>query len=161
MTELTFVAFQPRAEGFIASVPMEQLDSLGADPEASLQKASVTYQCSVEAMRLLLSEMDGLKAKRIPIPARSVWELGDKVLALLCELRQSSMELDGLYEHLGRDLGMNEKRLGTVITFRRHLSDKELIPESLGWSQCEKSARKVAENLSKAKKEASVVVQSQ
>ena len=158
MKELTFVAFEPREEGFIASVPMEQLDSLGEHPEASLQKASETYQRSIDIMRSLLADMDGLKAERTPITARSIWELGDAVLALVGELSQRSMELDSLYEHLGRDLGMNEKRLGTVITFRRHLPDKELIPESLGWSQCEKSARKVAESLSKGRKESEVAL---
>ena len=38
MKELTFVAFEPREEGFIASVPMEQLDSLGEHPEAIATK---------------------------------------------------------------------------------------------------------------------------
>ena len=153
MNEMTFVAFKPGEEGFIASVPIEQLDSLGARPEASLQRASEIYQRSIDIMRSLLADMEGLKARRTPITARRVWELGDAVLNLVGELSRSSMELDGLYEHLGRELGMNEKRLGTVVTFRRHLPDKELIPESLGWSQCEKSARKVAESLSKGQKE--------
>ena len=153
MNEMTFVAFKPGEEGFIASVSIEQLDSLGARPEASLQKASEIYQRSIDIMRSLLADMVGLKARRTPITARRVWELGDAVLNLVGELSRSSMELDGLYEHLGRELGMNEKRLGTVVTFRRHLPDKELIPESLGWSQCEKSARKVAESLSKGQKE--------
>ena len=148
-----FVAFEPIEEGFRASVSMEQLDSLGPRPEAYLQKAAKTYRHHVEAMRHLLSEMDRQKAKRTPISARSVWELGDAVLHLLGELGQESLEVDSLYEHLSRDLPMNEKRLGTVVTFRRHLPSKDLIPESLGWSQCEKNARKVAENLRKGRKE--------
>ena len=154
MKEPTFVAFVPKEEGFIASVPMEQLDALGSNPEAILEQAGSKYQSAISDMRSLLAELDSLKAKRTPIPASKVWELGDAVLALLNDLERSSMELDNLYEHLARDLGMNEKRLGTVITFRRHLSDKELIPESLKWSQCEKNARKVAENLSKGQREA-------
>lgn len=149
MDDLTFVAFEPRNDGFMASVPMEQLDSLGERPDLLLQKASEIYMHAVGKMRLILSEIGRVKGRRNPIPAQTVWELGDAVIDLVDSLAAMSLELDGLYEHLVRDLGMNQKRLGTVITFRRHLSDKELIPESLGWSQCEKNARKVAESLSK------------
>ena len=46
--------------------------------------------------------------------------------------------------------GLTESGLGTIVTFRRHLPDLELIPESLRWSQCEKQARKVAEELKSA-----------
>ena len=64
------------------------------------------------------------------------------------------MELDSLNDHLVRDLGINAKRMGTIVTFRRHLPDMELIPETLGWSQCEKQARKVAEELKAAQESA-------
>ena len=149
MSELTFVAFEPREEGFVASVPMEQLDALGEHPEALLRAASEAYKNSIGGMRSLLADIAALKARRITISARKIWELGDAVLALISELEQYSMELDGLYDHLVRDLGMKEKRIGTVITFRRHLPDKEFIPETLAWSQCEKRARKAAQSLSK------------
>lgn len=150
MNNPIFVAFEPGRDGFRASVPMEQLDALGKHPEIALKEASNIYQNSVSRMRLMLAEMDVLKTNRSPIPARKVWELGDAVVALADDLGQKSMELDSLYDHLVRDLGMNEKRLGTMITFRRHLPKQEFIPESLGWSQCEKSARKVAKSLTQA-----------
>ena len=132
---------------------MEQLDDLGARPELALQAASALYQRSVAEMQMHLSEMAELKAQRQPITARKVWELGDAALTLVDNLAKTSLAVDGLYEHLVRDLGMNQKRLGTVITFRRHLPDKEFIPASLSWAQCEKSARKVAETLRKGIKE--------
>ena len=55
--------------------------------------------------------------------------------------------MESLNDHLVRDLAINAKRMGTIVTFRRHLPEQEMIPESLGWSQCEKQARKVAEEL--------------
>ena len=157
MNDPIFVTFEPGEDGFRASVPMGQLDALGKHPELALKEASNIYQDSVIRMRLLLAEMDVLKTKRSPIPARKVWELGDAVVTLTGDLGQKSMELDSLYDHLVRDLGMNEKRLGTVITFRRHLPKQEFIPEALGWSQCEKSARKVAESLTQAHQVPSIV----
>ena len=157
MNDPILVAIEPAGDGFRASVPMEQLDALGKHPELALQEATNIYQNSVSRMQWILAEMDVLKAKRSPIPARKVWELGDAVMALASDLGQKSMELDSLYDHLVRDLGMNEKRLGTVITFRRHLPKQEFIPETLGWSQCEKSARKVAESLTRAHQVPSIV----
>lgn len=156
MSGLTFVAFTPREDGFTAAVPLEQLDGLGAHPELLLEKAGALYGKSVAEMRSCLSEMAAMKARRQPITAQKVWELGDAVFSLVGHLTDMSLEVDGLYEHLARDLGVKQKRLVTVITFRRHLLDKELIPASLNWAQCEKSARKVAENLSKGFKEHSI-----
>lgn len=153
MSGLTFVAFEPRVDGFIAAAPLEQLDNLGARPEAVLQAASAVYGRAVAEMRAQLSAMAELKAQRQPITAQKCWELGDAILALVGRLTDMSLEVDGLYDHLTRDLGMKSKRLRTAITFRRHLPDKELIPASLRWSHCERGARKVAENLSRGIKE--------
>ena len=150
MGGLALIAVEPRDDGFIASVPIDQLELLGDKPEVSLQNACSAYGRAVGAMREVLADIDQLKSKRIPIPARKMWELGDAVVTLGCEMEEDRMEVDGLNDHLVRDLGINGKRMGTIVTFRRHLPDKELIPESLGWSQCEKQARKVAEELKSA-----------
>ena len=151
MSDLALIALEPREEGFVASVPLSQLDRLGDNPEVSLQEACQVYGRTVSRMREVLADIDQLKSKRVPIPARKMWELGDAVVTLGIELETGSMEMDGLNDHLIRDLGINGKRMGTIVTFRRHLPDQELIPESLGWSQCEKQARKVAEELKAAR----------
>ncbi|MDE2780278.1 MAG: hypothetical protein OXI91_11470 [Chloroflexota bacterium] len=145
------IALEARGEGFIASVPLAQLERLGERPEECLQIACNAYRRAVEAMRDVQADIEQLKSKRTPIPARKMWELGDAVVNLCSELEEGSMELDSLNDHLVRDLGINAKRMGTIVTFRRHLPDKELIPETLGWSQCEKQARKVAEELKAAR----------
>lgn len=147
MGSLALIALEPRDEGFVSSVPISQLARLGDKPEVSLNVACDAYGRAIGAMREVLGDIDQLKSKRIPIPARKMWELGDAVVTLGVELEDCSMELDSINEHLVRDLGINAKRMGTIVTFRRHLPEKELIPESLGWSQCEKQARKVAEKL--------------
>lgn len=147
MGSLALIALEPRDEGFVSSVPISQLARLGDKPEVSLRVACDAYGRAIGAMREVLGDIDQLKSKRIPIPARKMWELGDAVVTLGVELEDCSMELDSINEHLVRDLGINAKRMGTIVTFRRHLPEKELIPESLGWSQCEKQARKVAEKL--------------
>ena len=145
--DFALIALEPRDEGFVSSVPITQLDRLGDKPEVSLRVACDAYGRAIGAMREVMGDIDQLKGKRIPIPARKMWELGDAVVNLGVELEEHFMELDGVNDHLVRDLGINGKRMGTIVTFRRHLPEKELIPESLGWSQCEKQARKVAEKL--------------
>ena len=161
MDQTPLIAFEPRAEGFIASVPMEQLESLGHHPEALLREASATYGCHIGIMRALLDDIDGHKVNRIAIPASKMWNIGDAVFRLVDGLAKSGLEIDGLYEHLARDLRLHAGRLGMyrltrAITFRRYLSDKALIPHSLHWSHCEKSARKAAEKLAAKRKEPAV-----
>lgn len=161
MTQTAFIAFEPRDGGYIASVPMEQLDTLGDHPESVLIAASITYERSIRAMRTILDDLDGLKAKRTPIPAQKIWEFGDAVFRLVEELGNSSLEIDGLYEHLVRDLGIDNGRLGRyrmtrAVTFRRYLEDKARIPDSLDWKRCEKNARKAAEQLAALGKEPAV-----
>lgn len=154
MGDLALIAVEPRDEGFVASVPISQLCRLGDQPDASLNTACDAYATAITAMQEVLADIDQLKRKRTPIPARKMWELGDAVVTLGARLEEGYMEVDGLNDHLVRDLGINGKRMGTIVTFRRHLPEKELIPESLGWSQCEKQARKVAEELKAAQSDA-------
>ena len=161
MNESIFVAFDPREDGFIASVPMKQFDAVGERPEAVLEEASATYGSAIEVMQSLLDDFDQLKASRTAITAQRVWEFGDAVFHLVEDLGQSSLEIDGLYEHLVRDLGIERGRLGKyrltrAITFRRYLPDKDMIPKSLEWSRCEKNARGMAERLVARHREPSV-----
>ena len=156
MEQTAFVAFAPRDGGYVASVPMEQLESLGDHPEAVLNEASTTYARSLQIMRSLVDEFEHFKANRTAIPAYKVWELGDAVLDFIKNLRGTSLEIDGLYEHLERDIGIKRKRWEAAITFRRHLPTKGLIPESLRWRECEKNARGIAEELVAKRKEPAI-----
>ena len=161
MGQMILVAFEPKVEGFIASVAIGQLESLGYNPEALLREASITYGHHIEVMRSLLDDIDGHKTNRIAIPASKMWNIGDAVFRLVGGLAKSGLEIDGLYEHLERDLRLHAGRIGMyrltrAITFRRYLSDKALIPHSLHWSLCEKSARKAAQELAGKRKEPTV-----
>ena len=150
MKKPMFVSLEPRNGGFTAFVPLENLASVDSDPDLLLREVSTTYKRSIGLMSSLIAGLDGFRERHIPIPARKVWELGDAIFDLRQELGQSALELDGLYDHLVRDLGVKRKWLEKVIIFRRHIPVKELIPESLPWGRCEKGTRKVAENLRKA-----------
>lgn len=147
MNGLTFVAFEPREEGFTASIPMEQLDSLGEHPDLLLEKAGAIYAQAVKEMQRLLSEMADMKAKRQPVPARIVWKLGDIIFNLSYGLRQASLELDDLYSHLTRDLDVKRMWLEKVVILRRYIARQDTIPETLKWGQFYSAPKKTAMNL--------------
>ncbi len=148
--DLTFVSFDPRDRGFVASMPLEGLDSLNGDPEVLLREVGIVYEYYIGVMRSKTANLDSFRKCRIPIPAGQVWDLGDVIFALREDLRRSSFELDGLYRHLARDLGVKQKWLEKVVIFRRYLPSKEYIPDSLNWGRCEKGTRRVAESLRRA-----------
>ena len=149
LEELTFVTFEPKEEGFVGSVPMDQLDSLGKHPELLLNKATGIYARAIEEMRRLLSGMADLKDKRQPVPARIVWELGDNIFNLSHSLKQASLELDDLYAHLTRDLGVKRMWLEKVVILRRYIERQDTIPETLIWSKFYSAPKKAAMSLLK------------
>ncbi len=144
-----FVSFQPRNRNFLAFLQLSDLDSIDGDLEQLLCAASETYSLSIEAMRRQIAGIQVFRDNRIPIPARKIWKLGDSIFHVQCDLRQSNIELDGLYDHLERDLGLKRKWLEKVITFRRYIPNVDIIPTSLSWGQCEKGTKRVAEELTK------------
>lgn len=133
----------------MASIPMEQLDFLGEHPELLLNEVDGIYAQAVEEMRQFLSEMADMKAKRQPVPARIVWELGDIIFNLSYRLRQASLELDDLYAHLTRDLGVKRMWLEKVVILRRYIERQDTIPETLKWSQLYSAPKKTAMSLLK------------
>lgn len=144
---LAFVSFEPSDELFRAFLPMEELISGDDDPELRLKKAVQVYQRSIVKMRNLIQEIQNLRDNHKLLPARKVWHLGDAIFELQHELSKLSLQLDGLYDHLIRDLGVKRKWLEKVIIFRRYLPDENAIPQSLNWGRCEKGTRKAAEKL--------------
>jgi len=58
------------------------------------------------------------------------------------------LQLDSMYKHLTRDLGVKKKWLEKVIILRRYIENEEIIPQSLNWGRCEKGTRKVAKKIS-------------
>jgi len=145
--ELGFVSFQARNGEFIAYLPLEDLSALTGDPEAVLRKAAATYERSVAKMRTLADEIRDLQRHHKTTPARKVWQLGDIIWDLNRDLARISLQVDALYEHLVRDLGVKRKWLEKVVILRRYIPDENLIPENLNWGRCEKGTRKVAERI--------------
>jgi len=145
--KLAFISFEPSNEHFTAFLPMEELISNDNDPEPTLKKGAEIYEHSIKKMRSLVNEIQNFRDRRKLLPARKVWQLGDAIFELQHELNNLSFQLDGLYDHLVRDLGVKRKWLEKVVIFRRYLPDENAVPQSLNWGRCEKGTRQAAEKL--------------
>jgi len=99
---------------------------------------------SVQLMRKRLKEMDDMRQNRKVIPARNVWEFGNSIFSLREDMERMSFCINGLYDHLSRELGVKKMWLKKVVIFRRYIPEKKFIPPSLPWGRCSSSPRKVA-----------------
>jgi len=147
--KLAFVSFEPTNRQFRAFLPMEEVISSDNDPAPMLRKAAVVYEHAIVKMRNLVKEIQDFRASHKLLPACKVWQLGDAIFELQDNLNKLSLQLDGLYDHLVRDLSVKRKWLEKVIIFRRYLPDENAIPQSLNWGCCEKGTRRAAEKLKK------------
>ena len=145
--DLILVSFKPNEEQFMAFLLMEQFLSSERDLEPVLKEASQSYEHSIKRMRCAVDEINTIRNERKLLPARTIWKLGNLIFDLVKNLESLSLQIDGLYDHLVRDLNVKRKWLEKVIIFRRYLPNQFAIPESLNWGRCEKGTRRVAEKL--------------
>ena len=148
--QTTFVSFEPTTNGFTALIPMADALRTEFDMERAMLQAAAAYESALSTMLGVCSEIEVLRARRALIPARKVWLLGDVIFRLRGELSSLSLQMDDLYRHMTRDLGVKRKWLEKVIIFRRHVPDIAFVPEELNWGRCTHGTRRVAEALRKA-----------
>ena len=146
---LIFISFEKSGNKYGASFPMEELISNEKDIERLAKRAAKIYDNAIHRMLLIIHEIDNQRVERKPVSARKVWRLGDSIFKLTQDLEKISFQLDGLYEHLSRDLVVKRKWLEKVIILRRYILHISLIPKYLTWGRCEKGTRKVAEKISR------------
>jgi len=143
----TFISFKPQGVGFTGHLSLEAID-IWENPELLIKKASKAYRESILKMRKILTRIDKSRRERKPLYARIMWDMGSAVFELRDKLAEISLEIDGMYSHLERDLGVRQKWLEKAIILRRYIK-RSLIPQNITWSRFEHSTRKKAEGLAK------------
>jgi len=133
----------PTDEGFVALVSLHAFETEG-NLEHDLARAATVYGNHIAELRAIIASIGCYRESRTPIPARLVWDVGDRVFDLVDTLRDLSFEIEGLYQHLERDLQVKRKWLEKAIILRRYVPDRELLPEDLNWGRCEKGTRRFA-----------------
>jgi hypothetical protein len=147
-TDKVFVSFHPLGERYIASMSLEGVLN-DWDPEATLRDASALYEDFIRKARTLMCEIAVCRSQKRSIPARKVWRLGDAIFAFVEALRRSSLEIDGLYDHLTRDLNVTRGWLEKVIIFRRYMPEENLIPSDASWGRLRNRPKSAALGLLK------------
>lgn len=150
-TACSFVAFEPITGGFLGSISIDSLISLQRDPEKVLSDAAQIYELHIMNMRKIVAGIEEKRSKREKVPARDAWALGNEIFSLTEDLARFSLELDGLYNHLVRDLGVKRKWLEKVIILRRYIPNPNRIPESFTWGYFEKGTRRKAIDVNQVK----------
>jgi len=142
-----FVSFKPDKFTFKGYLSMEV--ALGSDrrPEILLKKAIKIYENAITKMRVYISDIKTPRKSGNYVPARKIWQLGNFIFRLRDQLKEIDLEIDGIYDHLSRDLGVKRKWLEKVIILRRYIPDINIIPRSLNWGRLEKGTRRKAERL--------------
>lgn len=146
------VSFQPDDREFVAHISLENFVLIDGDSEILLRKASSKYSKSIQSMRKRLKEIDDMRKSRDVVPARKIWEFGDSIFSLRKDMERMSFCINGLYDHLTRELGVKRMWLEKVVIFRRYIPDKKSIPRSLPWGRCSSSPRKAAKTILTAEK---------
>ena len=149
MADLTFVTFKKEQGIFKTYIPMNQFLSSSTNIEAILTVAANLYEQFLTAMRIELTDVNNYRVLHKPLPAGVIWRLGDRVFRFVEALAERKLEIDGIYEHLSRDLNVKRKWLEKVIILRRYIPDEHSIPESVNWGYFEKVNRRKAEELMK------------
>jgi hypothetical protein len=147
--EPAFVSFRRNKEGYNASIAIDVFFSSSENLESLLNQASTLYGSCISKMLASINGITAFRTSRRPVPARKVWELGDLIFELVNELNRLSLQIDGIYDHLERDLNVKRKWLEKVIIFRRYIPEERMIPEHLNWGKCEKGTRRAAEMIQK------------
>jgi hypothetical protein len=146
---LTFVSFEFRNGRFVGFLSMDDAVHGLLDPEALLRNAADIYEKSIIKMRSIIHEIQTARAHHNIVPAQKIWDLGQVIFELKDNLEKLTLQLDSVYNHLVRDLGVKRKWLEKVVILRRYIPNKNSIPKSLNWGRCEKGTRRIAQNLAK------------
>ena len=144
---LLFISFKPINNHFRGFLTIEAAFSTNLNPEVLISKATKIYDHSIRRMTTILAEIKTARLSRRLVKAHKIWEMGDAVFSLRHKLEELNLQIDGVYDHITRDLNVKKKWLEKAIILRRYLPNKNLIPESLNWGRLEKGTRKKAERL--------------
>lgn len=146
--ELAFVTVDRSHDGLRASLRLGDVALVSGDLQGVLSTAAGLYAEAIERAARAIGSIRECRAARKLTPARLVWNVGDCVFELRDRLEEHGLQLDDLYAHFIRDLGVKRKWLEKAVILRRYVPEEELIPKDLNWGRCEKGTKRIAERLS-------------
>jgi len=149
--KLAFISFEPIGDQFMPYIAAEKVFDADGEPNILMQRALRVYINAIRKMTAKANEIESCRNNRKPVSARLVWSLGDLIFLLRNDLEKLGLQLDGVYDHVARDLRVKKKWLEKIIILRRYLPDRSLIPQTISWGRLEKGTKKKALLLSSGK----------
>lgn len=140
---------------FVASVSLKDFlarKDEQTDLDLEVKKAADQYQELVDNCRSIIDRIQKQKKILNRVSVKEMWRLGDAIHNFAGLLRKVGFCLDGLYEHLSRDLDIRRSLIEKVIIFRSYLKNPGLIPDNILWKEVWQAPRRVAVSLQKTRK---------
>ena len=151
---LVSIEFHPDDTGgqskFVGSVSLQELitrDETQISLSSRTKRASKKYEQCLTQCKRILSRI-GRYSSANQAPLRNMWSLGDKIHRLAKSLQKDGFYLNGLYDHLTRDLNVSRDLLERIVVFQSHLENRNLIPENMIWKDVRYAPGKNAKKLS-------------
>ncbi len=110
------------------------------------RKAGANYERFIKECKLIIDRVkrgDSINQASL----KDMWSLGNKIRRLTHILGKDGFYLNGLYEHLIRDLQVSRDLLEKVIIFRSYFSDRSLLLDNMVWREVRDAVRTNAEKL--------------
>ena len=112
------------------------------------KKAAANYERFINECKIIIGRIKGGDSIN-QASLKVMWSFGDTIHSFINALRQHGFCLNGLYEHLMRDLHVSRDLLEKVVIFRSYFSDRSLIPNNMVWREIRHAVRSNAEKLEK------------
>jgi len=136
---------------FIGSVSLQDFMENGIrrnNLSSQTKKAAVNYEKFIQECKVIIDKIKkGASINQAFL--RDMWSLGSKIRSFTNSLKKDGFYLNGLYEHLTRDLQVSRNLLEKVVIFRSYFSNRSLIPNNMLWREIRYAPRKNAEKLKK------------
>lgn len=136
------ITFQESNEKIIASISLNEVEKIPENMTELLREATEIYLGYIKEMKGIIATNKKLRSQKKEVPAYLMWNFGDKIFELIKNLEEKNFEFQNLYECLNRDLGVSNKTLERVVSFRRYLVDSKSIPSELNWGDLKGAPKK-------------------
>lgn len=136
---------------FTSSVSLQDFVENGTrrnNLSSQTKKAAVNYNRFIKQCKIIIDRIkrgDSINQASL----KDMWSLGNKIRSFTNSLKKDGFYLNGLYEHLMRDLQVSRNLLEKVVVFRSYFSDRSLIPNNMAWREIRYAPRRNAEKLKK------------
>lgn len=143
----SFISFQPLGDNFRSLVSLEDAFKKDIVWQDISDRAANIYLKKISLMKAEIESIKETKKIKHAINARQMWTLGNYIFELIDDLEKLQLQIDGVYDHLERDLSVKRKWLEKVVILRRYVTTLEIIPKDLKWSLFEHSIKNKVEQL--------------